>query len=112
MLESALYESAVCVDVAVEPEIQFDRLGLQAKHVVVYLLPAAFRVNAVRVPIPRLTCGDTQLTWRLERCLSDGVSSLLWPKCVMQQRISHLRVVSKVSKVVGGTLFQKSSATP
>jgi hypothetical protein len=52
---------------------------------VVDLLPAALRMNAFNVAIPRLTCSDAQRPGWLEVYLSDDISCLLHPKSIMLQ---------------------------
>ena len=55
----------------------------------VYLLPAALRMNAFNVAIPRLTCSDAQRPGWLEVYFGDDVSCLLHPKTAMLQSLSQ-----------------------
>ena len=65
------------INVRLETQVQFRRLTVGAKHVVVYLLPAALRMNALNVAIPRLTCSDAQRPGWLKVYFGDDVSCLL-----------------------------------
>jgi hypothetical protein len=70
------------------------------------LLPAAFRVNAVRMPIPHLTCGDAQRPRWLVRCLGDG-----YPLCsVVEMRYAATGFTSR--KSLCGIVCQKSMGPP
>jgi hypothetical protein len=63
--------------------------GIGAKHVMVYLLPAALRMNALNVAIPRLTCSDAQRPGWLEVYFGDDGSCLLKQKSTMPQSLSQ-----------------------
>jgi hypothetical protein len=62
----------------------FSTPGIGAKHVMVYLLPAALRMNALNVAIPRLTCSVAQRPGWLEVCFGDDGSCLLKQKSTMR----------------------------
>ena len=76
------------IDVRLEAQVQFRRLTVGAKRVVVYLLPAALRINAFNVAIPRLTCSDAQRPGWLEVYFGDDISCLLYPTSIMLQPLS------------------------
>ena len=56
----------------------------------VYLLPAALRMNALNVAIPRLTCSDAQRPGWLKVYFGDDGSCLLHPKPTALQPLSRL----------------------
>jgi hypothetical protein len=53
------------------------------------LLPAPFRMNALNVAIPRLTCSDAQRPGWLEVPFGNDISCLLHPTSVMLQLLSR-----------------------
>lgn len=55
----------------------------------VYLLPAALRMNAPNVAIPRLTCSDAQRPGWLKVYFGDDISCLLHPKSTALQPLSR-----------------------
>jgi hypothetical protein len=73
VLEPALHQGAVIVNVPFETQVQLSRLAVRAKHVVIDLLPASLRMNAVGVTIPHLTCRDAQWPGRLEVYLANRI---------------------------------------
>jgi hypothetical protein len=55
----------------------------------VYLLPAALRMNSLNVAIPSLTCSDAQRPGWLKVYFGDDASCLLHPKSTALQPLSR-----------------------